>query len=80
MTSAWMEQTALCVFQSTFWHCLDYIEMGTGERGSALVFGDCVSGETNTVKGDPEVTKPGCEMERLSTSGDTELTCNPHTV
>ena len=41
MTSAWMEQTALCtVFQCTFWHCLDYIEMGMGERGSALAFED----------------------------------------
>ena len=55
-----MEQTSLWIaFQCSFWHSLDCTSMDV--RGvSTLVFGDSVSGETYTVEGEPEATRPEC--------------------
>ena len=59
-TLALMEQIVLCVvFQCALWHSLDCTSRRAygRKRFSAKVWGYRVSGETDTIKGDPEVTR-----------------------
>ena len=79
-----MVHTALWVdFQCSFWHCLDCVKDAQEKEVQCwLVLETAVSGKTDAVESDPGVTKTGCEAceERLLVVGETELTCNPHTV